>query len=190
MSVIGLKLLNQAIQDKKLVIPADILQYIDLALWGGHWYTDIEHENCAIPSTFAVFALMLESLKYEELFYKYLEQTHSHQCLQNFLPSAILATHGVNDKSITVYLNLILALTAREYQVQEDFVRHFMSVDHLNTLLNQRKNYSDADWDDLFMNIIGYGRYMDSDYEECAERRFGSREIQCLVQEGFKNTRL
>jgi serine phosphatase RsbU (regulator of sigma subunit) len=29
MSVIGLKLLNQAVQDKKLVIPADILQYID-----------------------------------------------------------------------------------------------------------------------------------------------------------------
>lgn len=29
MSVIGLKLLNQAIQDKKLVVPADILQYID-----------------------------------------------------------------------------------------------------------------------------------------------------------------
>lgn len=29
MSVIGLKLLNQAVQDKKLVVPADIIQYID-----------------------------------------------------------------------------------------------------------------------------------------------------------------
>jgi serine phosphatase RsbU (regulator of sigma subunit) len=29
MSVIGLKLLNQAVQDKKLNVPADILQYID-----------------------------------------------------------------------------------------------------------------------------------------------------------------
>ncbi len=29
MSVIGLKLLNQAIQDKKLVVPSDIIQYID-----------------------------------------------------------------------------------------------------------------------------------------------------------------
>ncbi|SHL97593.1 DUF6138 family protein [Flavobacterium chilense] len=119
----------------------EILEYISLARQKYAWYTNLEDENCAMPSTFAVFALGLESETYFETLISYYQTIdEEHQSIQQKFTPVFLEKFGVTEKSIKVYINAILSL--QEHPHNKAFIPYFITQNSLNLLLDSKENFS------------------------------------------------
>ena len=88
-----------------------IEEYIDLAKNKWEWYNNLEDENCAMPSTFAVFALAIESDTFFDIAVNYFQNVdEEHQSIQQNFTLPFLQKFGVNARSIKVYINCILSM--------------------------------------------------------------------------------
>lgn len=81
-----------------------IEQYACLAMNEFHWYDNLTNEHCAMPGTFAVFALGLFDEKYHNLACKYLEICDGeHQSLQGAFVLAYIEKYGFTEKALELY---------------------------------------------------------------------------------------
>jgi len=120
---------------------SEIAEYSNLAGQKYEWYTNLEDENCAMPSTFAVFALGLESETYFNTLIKYYQTIdEEHQSVQAKFTPVFLEKFGVTQKSIKVYINAILSM--QEHPHSKTFIPHFTTQNSLNLLLDSKENFA------------------------------------------------
>lgn len=120
---------------------AQILEYIHLAKHKYEWYNNLEDENCAMPSTFAAFALGLQSEKYFETLIEYYKTIdEEHQSIQAKFTSVFLEKFGINEKSIKVYIHAILSM--QEHPHNKAFVSYFSNENSLKLLLDSKENFA------------------------------------------------
>lgn len=118
-----------------------ILEYINLSQNQYEWYNNLEAENCAMPSTFAVFALGLQDEKYFDVLIDYYKTVdEEHQSIQAKFTPVFLEKFGVTEKSIKVYINAILSM--QEHPHQKAFVSYFANEKSLNLLLESKENFA------------------------------------------------
>ncbi len=83
----------------------EIETYAKLAMKEFEWYNDLEAEHCAMPGTFAVFALgLFGSEAYHPLLCDYLELCDGeHQSLQGDFVLAYIEKYGFTEKGLQLY---------------------------------------------------------------------------------------
>ncbi|KAF2335831.1 DUF6138 family protein [Flavobacterium nitrogenifigens] len=117
-----------------------ILEYIDLTKKKYEWYTNLEAENCAMPSTFAVFALGLQDEKYFDTLIDYYQTIDGeHQSIQQKFTPVFLEKFGINEKSIKVYINAVLSM--QEHPHNKSFISYFTNENSLKLLLDSKENF-------------------------------------------------
>ncbi|MDQ6530393.1 DUF6138 family protein [Flavobacterium sp. LHD-85] len=117
-----------------------ILEYIDLTKKKYEWYTNLEAENCAMPSTFAVFALGLQDGKYFDTLIDYYQTIDGeHQSIQQKFTPVFLEKFGINERSIKVYINAILSM--QEHPHNKAFISYFINENSLKLLLDSKENF-------------------------------------------------
>jgi hypothetical protein len=84
---------------------SDMARYARLAMKQYEWYTNLQNEHCAMPGTFAVFALGLADVHFAPLLRDYLDLCDDeHSGLQGkFLP-VFIEKFGFTDETIKVFL--------------------------------------------------------------------------------------
>lgn len=118
-----------------------ILEYSNLSKKKYEWYNNLEDENCAIPSTFAVFSLGLQDEKYFDTLIDYYQTVdEEHQSIQQKFTPAFLEKFGINEKSIKVYISAILSM--QEHPHSKAFVAYFTNEENLNLLLDSKQNFA------------------------------------------------
>ncbi|MCR4031964.1 MULTISPECIES: DUF6138 family protein [Flavobacterium] len=118
-----------------------ILEYIHLAKKEYQWYKNLEDENCAMPSTFAVFALGLQDEKYFETLIDYYQTVdEEHQSVQEKFTPVFLEKFGINEKSIKVYIHAISSM--QEHLHDKVFVSYFSNEKSLKLLLESKENFA------------------------------------------------
>jgi hypothetical protein len=118
-----------------------ILEYINLAKHKYEWYNNLEAENGAMPSTFAVFALGLQDEKYFDTLIDYYQTIDGeHQSIQQKFTPMFLEKFGVNKKSVKVYINAILSM--QEHPHNKAFISYFANENSLKLLLDSKENFS------------------------------------------------
>lgn len=81
-----------------------IEQYAKLAMKEYEWYNNLADENCAMPGTFAVFALGLSDEIYHELVCNYLHKCDGeHQGVQGLFVLAYIEKYGFTEKGMELY---------------------------------------------------------------------------------------
>lgn len=122
-------------------IHKEILEYIALAKHEHEWYNNLENENCAMPSTFAVFALGLEDNKYFDILIDYLKTVDDeHQSIQEKFTPVFLEKFGINEATVKVYINCILSM--QNHKQCKLFNTLFSNEDALNLLLQSKENFA------------------------------------------------
>jgi hypothetical protein len=118
-----------------------ILEYINLSKKEYEWYNNLEDENCAMPSTFAVFALGLQDEKYFETLINYYQTVdEEHQSIQAKFTPVFLEKFGVTEKSIRVYINALLSM--QEHPHNKTFIPYFSDENSLKLLLDSKENFA------------------------------------------------
>ncbi len=85
-------------------IHSKIEKYARLAMKEFEWYNNLDGEYCAMPGTFAVFALGLYDEKYHQLACDYLSLCDGeHQSLQGEFVLAYIEKFGFTDKGLELY---------------------------------------------------------------------------------------
>ena len=81
-----------------------IEQYARLAMKEYEWYNNLEAENCAMPGTFAVFALGMLGESYMPLVLDYLKICDGeHQSVHGEFVLAYIEKHGFTGEGLTLY---------------------------------------------------------------------------------------
>ncbi|MDR6967316.1 hypothetical protein J2X31_001323 [Flavobacterium arsenatis] len=120
----------------------EILEYISLAKKEHEWYNNVEDENCAMPSTFAVFALGLDDEKYVDVVIDYLQTVDDeHQSIQEKFTPVFLERFGLNESTVKVYVNCILSM--QEHPPHKLFPSYFANEKGLKLLLNSKENFAE-----------------------------------------------
>lgn len=118
----------------------DVLEYINLAKKEYEWYTNLEDENCAMPSTFAVFALGLQDEKYFDTLIDYYQTVDDeHQSVHAKFTPIFLEKFGVTEKSIKVFINAVLSM--QEHPHNKAFGSYFTNEKSLKLLLDSKENF-------------------------------------------------
>lgn len=118
-----------------------ILEYIGLAMHKYEWYNNLEAEECAMPSTFAVFALGLQSEKYFDTLIKYFETVDEEdQSIQKKFTPVFLEKFGINGKTIKVYIKCIMSM--QEHPHSKAFIPYFTNENSLKLLLESKENFA------------------------------------------------
>lgn len=119
-----------------------IEEYALLAMKKWEWYHNLQDENCAMPSTFAVFALGLENEKYFELVKKYMQEVdEGHQSIQEKFTPAFVEKFGITKASLPVFISCILSM--QEHKPFKLFAEAFHNVQNLQLLLDCKRNFPD-----------------------------------------------
>lgn len=120
----------------------EILEYIGLAKKKWEWYNNLEDENCAMPSTFAVFALGLNDEKYFDVVIDYLQTVdEEHLSIQKKFTPVFLEKFGLNERTIKVYINCIMSM--QEHPPHKSFPTYFANEIALKLLLNSKEHFVD-----------------------------------------------
>lgn len=118
-----------------------IEQYALLAMKKWEWYHNLQDENCAMPSTFAVFALGLEDEKYFDLVRKYMQEVdEGHQSIQEKFTPAFVEKFGISKASLPVFISCILSM--QEHKPFKLFAEAFNNVQNLQLLLDCKHNFA------------------------------------------------
>jgi len=117
-----------------------MVEYSNLALKKWEWYNNMQDENCAVPSTFAVFALGLEDPVYFDLVIKYMQTVdEEHQSIQEKFTPAFVEKSGINKQSFPVFISCILSM--QEHKSFKIFAEQFSTIENLELLLACKRNF-------------------------------------------------
>jgi len=124
---------------KYINLHSQILEYIKLAQNEDEWYNNLDDENNAMPSTFAVFALGLESEKYFDTVINYLQAVdEGHQYIQAKFTVAFVQKYGINKETIDLYIHCLKSM--EEHPYNKLFAEQFTSKTNLELLVNSKRN--------------------------------------------------
>lgn len=115
-------------------------EYVQLAKHKWEWYNNLEAEECAMPSSFAVFALGLEGEQYFDLITDYMQTVdEEHQSLQEHFTPVFVDKYGITAASIKVFLNCLLSM--QEHPTKKSFLPHFKHTESLQLLAREKENF-------------------------------------------------
>ena len=117
-----------------------LVEYANLAMKPDEWYNNLESEDCAMPSTFAVFALGLVSEAYFGLVTKYMQTVdEEHQSIQTKFTLAFVERFGINKTTLPVFIRCLLSTQShRHYKL---FAEQFSTRENLELLLACKRNF-------------------------------------------------
>ncbi|UOQ55294.1 DUF6138 family protein [Hymenobacter cellulosivorans] len=135
-----------------------LVEYANLAMSTHDEYTNLDDEAGAMPGSFAVFALGLQSEAYFELVKHYMRNVdEEHQSLQEKFTAAFVEKFGITEKSLPIFISCVLSTQwHRPYPV---FRAQFQDAAALTMLLNFKKDFAKFLLDELH----------DEDAEEVAD---------------------
>lgn len=113
--------------------------YARLAMCKWEWYNNMPDENCAMPSTFAVFALGLQNEQYFDLVIRYMELADGeHQSIQAKFTPAFLEKYGIRIDTLPVYIKCVMSM--QEHPYNKVFQTYFNTAGALDLLLECKDN--------------------------------------------------
>lgn len=155
----------------------DILEYISLTQQQYHWYSNLEDEDCALPGTFAVFALGLVGAEYFDVLKQYLKVVDDgHQSLQQHFTPVFLMRYGVDENSLPILISLILSM--QEHPPHAEFLSYFQNIEALKLLLLEKQKLAD----DYRWSYVLYTLF-DHDYESELMQQHFSKEQWDIYQQ-------
>jgi len=93
-----------------------IEKYAHLAMKEHQWYTNLRDEDALMPSSFAVFALGLESETYFPLVKKYMDTCDDeHAYLQTKFTPVFIEKYGLTEKSLPVFISCVCSFQNPEH---------------------------------------------------------------------------
>jgi len=117
-----------------------LVEYAGLAMRPDEWYTNLDGEQCAMPSSFAVFALGLVSEAYFDLVRRYMQIVdEEHQSIQEKFTPAFVTRFGITARSLPVFISCILS--TQSHKPAKVFAEQFRDAESLELLLNCRRNF-------------------------------------------------
>jgi len=117
-----------------------LLEYAELAMKPDEWYNNLDDEACAMPSTFAVFALGLVSEAYFGLVTKYMQVVdEEHQSIQEKFTAAFVAHFGITAASLPVFIYCLLSTQSHKHYPL--FAEQFRTRENLALLLAAKRNF-------------------------------------------------
>ncbi len=138
-----------------------IVEYIELSSKKFEWYSNVDEEECAMPGTFAVFALALNDEKYFPVVEQYFKVVDDgHQSIQKHVTPVFVEKYGINEHSLPLFLRFIRSM--HEHPPHPVFIQHFQNRENLELLLQYKEQFADHDWEYVLYSI--FGRNSDSDH--------------------------
>ncbi|MDJ0364886.1 DUF6138 family protein [Hymenobacter sp. H14-R3] len=117
-----------------------LVEYANLAMKPHEWYNNLSAEDCAMPSTFAVFALGLVSDTYFSLITKYMRTVdEEHQSIQEKFTLAFVARFGINKTTLPVFMHCLLSTQSHKHY--KLFAEQFGTRENLALLLACKHNF-------------------------------------------------
>ncbi|WP_460584489.1 DUF6138 family protein [Hymenobacter arcticus] len=117
-----------------------LVDYANLAMKPHEWYNNLSAEECAMPSTFAVFALGLVSEAYFGLVTKYMRTVdEEHQSIQEKFTLAFVAQFGINKTTLPVFMHCLLSTQSHKHY--KLFAEQFSTRENLELLLACKHNF-------------------------------------------------
>lgn len=121
---------------------ADIERYARLAMREYEWYNNLPDESCAMPGTFAVFALGLEGPKWWRLVCDYLDCCDDeHSSLQEKFIHALFKQHGFTAQSMPVLIHGVQSM--QELKPAKEFRTLIANEESLDALLEIKGHLED-----------------------------------------------
>lgn len=118
-----------------------LVEYANLAMKPHEWYNNLEGEDCALPSTFAVFGLGLVSDAYFGLVTRYMQVVdEEHQSIQTKFTLAFVERFGINKTTLPVFMHCLLSTQSHKHYKQ--FAEQFSTRENLELLLAYKQNFS------------------------------------------------
>ncbi len=118
-----------------------LVEYAHLAMRTNEWYTNIDSEECAMPSTFAVFALGLTSDAYFGLVKQYMKTVdEEHQEIQVKFTPAFVEKFGITQESLPVFMSCLLS--TQEHKHYKLFAEQFQDAEKLTMLLTFKATFA------------------------------------------------
>jgi hypothetical protein len=160
-----------------------LVKYAELAMKPDEWYNNLEDEACAMPSTFAVFALGLVSEAYFDLVTRYMQVVdEEHQSIQEKFTVAFVERFGITAASLPVFIHCLLSTQSHKHYLL--FAEQFRSRENLELLLAAKRNfeaYLPKDSDELAPEYVdgnaaeddGLAAYL---WEDVAHAIFGAEK--------------
>ena len=128
-----------AVQYPKL--HADIERYARLAMREYEWYNNLSDESCAMPGTFAVFALGLEGEQWAPLVTEYLDLCDDeHSSLQDKFLHAFIRKFGFQPWTLGVLVRG--ALSMQWMKPAKEFRSLIANAESLDALLAVKRRFS------------------------------------------------
>ena len=117
-----------------------LVEYARLAMKTHEWYNNLNDEECAMPGTFAVLALGLESEAYFGLVQQYMQTVdEEHQSIQTKFTPAFVEKFGITEKSLPVFISCILS--SQNHKPDKIFAAQFENRKNLELLQAYRQNF-------------------------------------------------
>ena len=119
-----------------------IERYARLAMKEFEFYNNISDEKCAMPGTFAVFALGLEGLEWQQLVYDYLELCDDeHSSVQEKFLHVFFKKFGFTDQTMPVLVNGVQSMQG--FKPAKEFRTLIANEESLNALLKIKEHLGD-----------------------------------------------
>ena len=145
-----------------------IEKYARLAMKEFEWYNNLEDEACAMPGTFAVFALGLEGMQWCSLVCDYLDLCDDeHSSLQEKFIHIFFKKYGFTNQTLPVLVHGVQSMQwmepAKEFRdliANEESLNALLEIkDHLEDYLPEEnchdKRSQDFLWQDMLWGILG-----------------------------------
>lgn len=119
-----------------------IERYARLAMKEFEFYNNISDEQCAMPGTFAVFALGLEGLEWQQLVCDYLDLCDDdHSSVQEKFLHVFFKKFGFTDQTMTVLVNGVQSMQG--FKPAKEFRTLIANEKSLNALLKIKEHLGD-----------------------------------------------
>jgi hypothetical protein len=165
-------------------IHGKIERYARLAMKKFEWYENLKAENCAMPGTFAVFALAMHSAEYAPLAVDYLNLCDSeHSIIPSKFIVAYIAKFGFSVSSIKVFL--AGAGNMQELPPNRVYREAISNENALFLLLNVKKGTNQHAWSAALYAL--WGEDAVSDNEKIQEA--APLKLQALYKHIFNNSK-
>lgn len=116
--------------------------YAEKSMRTYEWYTDLEDEDCAMPSTFAVLGLGLVSSEYWPLVKKYMETCdEEHSSIQTAFTPVFIKKFGFTPETLPIFISCVLAV--QEHEPHAVFLEEINDKATLELLLTCKRNFED-----------------------------------------------
>ncbi|QDQ02605.1 hypothetical protein FOH38_20310 [Lysinibacillus fusiformis] len=141
---------------------AKIKLYAEKSMKTYEWYKDLEDEDCAMPSTFAVLGLGLVSSEYWPLVKRYMETCDGdHSLIQTAFTPVFIKKFGFTSETLPIFISCVLAV--QEHEPHAIFGEKINDKVSLELLLSCKRNIVEylsqsqkENWKDELDEMIEY----------------------------------